>query len=179
MTSLERFADAFFPEQKKGDYTTYGRVASINQDGSYQVQLNASGTDTRCAKLCDAGVGDSVLVIVQSNGRAAAIGRVGGSKPSIELLWTNPAPTSSFAEQTVRFSGDYDAYVITARSATNFNVSSSCWITSSTSQGIAVPYYNAGENYRSAWPTRSSIGFAGGHPDNTRVIPLYIWGVRY
>lgn len=77
MTSLERFADAFFPEPKKADYSTYGRVSSINPDGSYQVQLNASGTDTRCAKLCDAAVGDSVLVIVQSNGRAAAIGRVG------------------------------------------------------------------------------------------------------
>lgn len=80
MTTLERIADTFFPEPKKGDYTTYGRVTSVNPDGSYQVQLNASGTDTRCTKLCDASAGDSVLVIVQSNGRAAAIGRVGGIK---------------------------------------------------------------------------------------------------
>ena len=80
MTSLERIADTFFPEPKKADYTTYGRIVSVNNDGSYQVQVNASATTTRCAKLCNASVGDSVLVLIQSNGHAAAVGRVGGDE---------------------------------------------------------------------------------------------------
>lgn len=181
MTSLERFADAFFPEPKKGDYTTYGRVDSINPDGSYQVQLNASATTTRCAKLCEAAVGDSVLVIVQSNGRAAAIGRVGGSVPkqTVELLWTNPAPSSVMESYTVNFpGGDYDAYIITSTSSTDYGVLATCMLPSGVSANISAPYYNATAVYRNVSSTRSSITFAV-RSSNKHCIPTYIWGVRY
>lgn len=77
MSSLQSFGEAFFPKPMRVDTHAYGRVSSINADGSYQVTLNASG-DTRCAKLCKAGVGDTVLVLIQANGHCAAIGRVGG-----------------------------------------------------------------------------------------------------
>lgn len=76
--SLERIAETLYPKQEPRNATAYGRVDSINADNSYQVQLNASGTTTRCARLCDADVGDRVLVLIQANGHCAAIGRVGG-----------------------------------------------------------------------------------------------------
>ena len=77
--SLERIADTLYPKEQPRNSTAYGSVESINADGSYQVKLNSSGTTTRCAKLCDAAVGDRVLVLIQANGHCAAIGRVGGS----------------------------------------------------------------------------------------------------
>ena len=76
--SLERIADTLYPKEQPRNSTAYGSVESINADGSYQVKLNASATTTRCAKLCDADVGDRVLVLIQANGHCAAIGRVGG-----------------------------------------------------------------------------------------------------
>jgi hypothetical protein len=78
--SLERLADTLYPKPEPRNGTAYGTVESINADGSYQVKLNASATTTRCAKLCDADVGDRVLVLIQANGHCAALGRVGGSK---------------------------------------------------------------------------------------------------
>lgn len=41
-------------------------------------------------------------------GNAVTLG--GGGEP--ELLWTNPAPTASFAPQNVTVSGDYDGYIV-------------------------------------------------------------------
>ena len=77
--SLERLADTLYPKPEPKNSTAYGTVEAVNADGSYQVKLNASATTTRCAKLCDAEVGDRVFVIIQANGHCAAIGRVGGS----------------------------------------------------------------------------------------------------
>lgn len=77
--SLERLADTLYPKPEPKNGTAYGTVESVNADGSYQVKLNASATTTRCAKLCDAEVGDRVFVIIQANGHCAALGRVGGS----------------------------------------------------------------------------------------------------
>ena len=99
--SLERIADTLYPKEQPRNSTAYGSVESINADGSYQVKLNASATSTRCAKLCDADVGDRVLVLIQANGHCAAIGRVGGSTEKRVLLWTNPNPTSAFSAQTI------------------------------------------------------------------------------
>lgn len=88
--SLERLADALYPKPEPKNGTAYGTVESVNADGSYQVKLNASATTTRCAKLCDADVGDRVLVLIQANGHCAAIGRVGGSLPHA-VLYENAA----------------------------------------------------------------------------------------
>ena len=81
--SLERLADTLYPKPEPKNSTAYGTVEAVNADGSYQVKLNASATTTRCAKLCDADVGDRVLVLIQANGHCAAIGRVGGSPDRI------------------------------------------------------------------------------------------------
>lgn len=91
--SLERLADALYPKPEPKNGTAYGTVESVNPDGSYQVKLNASATTTRCAKLCDASVGDRVLVLIQANGHCAAIGRVGGSlQPAV--LYNNASGTT-------------------------------------------------------------------------------------
>lgn len=86
MTSINRAvtndraakALGFSSQPECSDLHVFGSVKSINADGSYQVQLNTSSVTTRCAKLCNASVGDRVLVVIMRNGRAAAIARLGG-----------------------------------------------------------------------------------------------------
>ena len=94
MATIEGFAEAFFPDEGQRDSTVYGTVASVNQDGSYQVRLNASTTTTRCTKLCDASAGDRVLVLIQANGRCAAVGRVGGDGIAPTVLYDDPTGTA-------------------------------------------------------------------------------------
>ena len=77
MSSLEQFGEAFFPPKQSRVTTAYGTVTAVNADGSYQVKLASSG-NTRCARLCNAAVDDAVLVIIQENGKCAAVGKVGG-----------------------------------------------------------------------------------------------------
>lgn len=99
VVSLERLADTLYPKPEPKNGTAYGTVESVNADGSYQVKLNASATTTRCAKLCDAEVGDRVLVLIQANGHCAAIGRVGGVDlsglmPKPDVLYYNATGTT-------------------------------------------------------------------------------------
>lgn len=83
MTSLSEIANVLgFDKKTQYDTHTWGTVKSINSDGSYQVQLNASTVYTRCAKLCFANVGDRVFVCILANGTCAAIARLGGSDSS-------------------------------------------------------------------------------------------------
>lgn len=115
--SLERLADTLYPKPEPKNGTAYGTVESVNADGSYQVKLNASATTTRCAKLCDASVGDRVLVLIQANGHCAAIGRVGGSvrASSVDTLWTGS--TSSVGALTLSIDwSPYKALLITVYS---------------------------------------------------------------
>lgn len=76
--SIEQWSDLMFPEREGKDAHVYGSVKAINEDGSYEVQLNASSVTTRCAPCCTALVGDRVLVIIKLNGKCDAIGRLGG-----------------------------------------------------------------------------------------------------
>lgn len=76
--SIEQWSELMFPEQRGADAHAYGRVVSINADGSYEVQLNRSAVTTKCAPCCSALVGDRVLVVIKANGKCDAIGRLGG-----------------------------------------------------------------------------------------------------
>ena len=76
--SIEQWSDLLFSNKETGVVPVYGNVRSVNDDGSYMVQLNASGTLTRCAPCCTAMVGDRVLVLIKPNGKCDAIGRLGG-----------------------------------------------------------------------------------------------------
>lgn len=178
--SLERLADTLYPKQESKNSTAYGTVESVNPDGSYQVKLNASATTTRCAKLCDAEVSDRVLVLIQANGHCAAIGRVGGSvqKQVIELLWTNPDPTASFSDQTLTFGGTYDAYIITSTGATNYGATVTSMLPAGVNVSIYAPSSSSSNGYRGVITSASSVEFSGGS-STSRVIPTYIWGVRY
>ena len=89
--SIEEWSSLIFPDKEGKDVHVYGSVRSINSDGSYEVQLNASSTTTRCAPCCTAMVGDRVLVCIKANGKCDAIGRLGGETSSLEL----PIPVSS------------------------------------------------------------------------------------
>lgn len=78
--NLDDVAAALLPQERPRDAHAYGMVESVNADGSYEVRLNASGVTTRCACCCTAQAGDRVLVLIQANGRCAAVGRVGGER---------------------------------------------------------------------------------------------------
>lgn len=118
--SLERLADTLYPKPEPKNSTAYGTIESINPDGSYQVKLNASATTTRCAKLCDADVGDRVLVLIQANGHCAAIGRVGGSirGTSVDSLWDSGSTSSVGALNLSIDWSPYKALLITVYSPT-------------------------------------------------------------
>lgn len=178
--SLERLADTLYPKPEPKNSTAYGTVESINPDGSYQVKLNASATTTRCAKLCDAEVTDRVLVLIQANGHCAAIGRVGGSiqKQTIELLWTNPDPSSSFSDQTLPFGGTYDAYIITSTGATSYGATVTSFLPAGATTSIYAPSSGSANGYRGVSTAASSMTFTGGS-STSHCIPTYIWGVRY
>lgn len=63
-------------ENNPQDSHEWGRVVSLNADGSYQVML--SGGEARCVNGCSAEVGDVVWVCVSKEGLAVAQARKGG-----------------------------------------------------------------------------------------------------
>lgn len=83
--NLDDVAAALLPEDRPRDSHAYGRVESVNADGSYEVHLNASSATVRCAACCTASAGDRVLVVIKADGKCAAVGRVGGLISPSEL----------------------------------------------------------------------------------------------
>lgn len=101
--SIEQWSDLMFPEREGTVTPIYGSVRAINDDGSYEVQLNASSVTTRCAPCCTAMVGDRVLVLIKPNGKCDAIGRLGG----VETI--APTIAERFAELEARLAeAEYD-----------------------------------------------------------------------
>lgn len=83
--NLDDVAAALLPQDKPRDSHVYGRVESVNADGSYEVKLNASSVTARCSACCTASAGDRVLVVIKADGKCAAVGRVGGLIAPSEL----------------------------------------------------------------------------------------------
>lgn len=86
MVSLSEIAKALNldPKEVKQDFSTYGKVISINADKTYQVSLNGSDVTVKCARLTGAKVGDIVLVTVLKNGYAVVTGCVGGDRDAAD-----------------------------------------------------------------------------------------------
>lgn len=68
----------------KTDTTMYGKVLSINGDGTYNVQI-AGGVVT-CDRLVGAKVGDTVMVLVQKTGHPTVINTAGGDADALDAL---------------------------------------------------------------------------------------------
>ena len=84
--TLDDFASAFgFDANRETIWTTLGKVAAVNQDGTLSVQLGGASNPTSCDAYCIADVGDVVLVVV-SKGRARAVARKGGDAASFEEI---------------------------------------------------------------------------------------------
>lgn len=76
MADLDDVAKALgLNEKGETEVHAFGLVRSVNADGSYQVNLNGSDVDTRCAKFVEAKVGDRVLVLKMRNGSSVAIAK--------------------------------------------------------------------------------------------------------
>lgn len=134
--SIEQWSDLMFPEREGTVTPIYGSVRAINDDGSYEVQLNASSVTTRCTPCCTATVGDRVLVLIKANGKCDAIGRLGGDAASAVLndtmgsawpLETTVTPGANYS--SVSSNGTYlignclrVAFTATRSSATSGNI---------------------------------------------------------
>lgn len=75
--NLDNAAAALGLGRKPADWHTWGQVERIEADGAYSVRLNGAVEATRCAPACTAEVGDRVLVCCMTNGRCAAVARLG------------------------------------------------------------------------------------------------------
>lgn len=159
-------------KNNKVDVHTTGLVKSINADGSYQVQLNASSTTTRCAAGCTAGVGDRVLVCIMANGRCVAVGRLGGDAASAVL--NDTMGTAHLLESSVTPGANYssvslgDAYLLgnclrLAFSATRKEAISGN-ITNETVCTIAVKH---GGRIKNAYNVSFTSGSSGGNASFT------------
>lgn len=72
----DQVARILFPPASQQEFHTWGVVASVNQDGSYEVKLNDSDVTTRCARCVAAQAQDRVLVLVMGNGQCVALAKV-------------------------------------------------------------------------------------------------------
>lgn len=102
------------------------------------------------------------------------------------LLWTNPSPTSAFAEQTVSVNSGYAAYLIELRYITTketnltksfINVGESlfCFATESRS-------YPASSFHRLVTANDGAVVFGKSYSagvNNATAIPTRIWGVKF
>lgn len=72
----DQVADILFRGKTQQEFHTWGVIASVNQDGSYEVKLNDSDVTTRCARCVAAQAHDRVLVLVMGNGQCVALAKV-------------------------------------------------------------------------------------------------------
>lgn len=102
MVTLTEIAEALSldPKRVKTDFSTYGKVISINPDNTYQVSLNGSDTTVKCARLTGAKVGDVVLVTVLQNGYAVVTGCVGGDTDAQDAQATADSTAQYFWADT-------------------------------------------------------------------------------
>ena len=174
--SLERLADALYPKPEPKNGTAYGTVESVNADGSYQVKLNASATTTRCAKLCDAEVGDRVLVLIQANGHCAAIGRVGGSlQPAV--LYNNASGTTG----TVTLSdsaANYGHMRVFVKDNNDYRTSVDIFEPNGKMFGVMLPYPDGSSSFwinGTVWSI-SGTGITNARHGNAEVKQSYVGG---
>ena len=108
----------------------------------------------------------------------------------IELLWTNPSPTSTFASKTLTISGtyDYDFLVFTYKPLYNEESTMVSIKRSGKTGGYLPIVYSAAIGYRFLSQLGNSIYFADGKSkkhsasalstDNTVCIPYTIHGIK-
>lgn len=112
----------------------------------------------------------------KSGGGTAMFYENTGSK--IELIWTNPSPTSSFSAQTKTFTDTYDYYVITYRYSTQYGVSATVLLPTGITENVGANY-GSDSYYRSVTTNSNSMSFGTGNSnDNNRIIPYFIFGIK-
>lgn len=112
----------------------------------------------------------------------------GGMK--MDLLWTNPSPTSAFSAQTVSLDLSGYSYVyiecLMASSYTSQYINAHLFRVGG---GLSYRMIGGGSTimFRDATPTTSGVEFSVGYivntytsnvTDNTRIIPLHIYGIK-
>lgn len=107
----------------------------------------------------------------------------GGMK--IDLLWTNPSPTSAFSAQTLSIDmNNYNMIFVIATSRTDLDVrfSSSFKVGSYTARLCSTFTGTNVYTTRNVNLTPTSLGFEGGYngstANNSYCIPMYIYGIK-
>lgn len=126
-------------ENAPADRHAYGIVRAVNADGSYQVALDGSVEQTRCAAFCSAAAGDRVAVIVRSDGRCDAIGRLGGEiGGGTETI----APTIAERFEALEGANIGKVYLWSG----SLSVGSSCTLSEEVEEGDVIFMYPASSN---------------------------------
>lgn len=108
-----------------------------------------------------------------------AHGGGGGGGSTITKLWDNPSYNSSFAAQTLTFSGTWDAYIITFIPHTSYGADSSVVVPINVMETIGVLRDGGSNSYRNVTTTSNSIEFGSGSSSDNYTIPRHIWGIKY
>ena len=124
-----------------------------------------------------------VSVVTSVNGQSGAV----SLNPLIDLIWTNPSPTSNFNAQTMSIDlSGYDYLIIKARRSTSSTACGSAVIPIDGDETIIFGGANTGFNLtgRTVKATSSSIVFSSGYLQGNNTdsvawcIPIKIYGVR-
>lgn len=122
-------------------------------------------------------------VVTSVNGQSGAV----SLNPLIDLIWTNPSPTSNFNAQTMSIDlSGYDYLIIKARRSTSSTACGSAVIPIDGDETIIFGGANTGFNLtgRTVKATSSSIVFSSGYLQGNNTdsvawcIPIKIYGVR-
>lgn len=150
--------------------------SAINElDGEVDTNTSAIGTLSN-------------LTTTEKGSLVGAINEVKGSIPTLglTLLWTNTAPTSSFAGQAVPIGlTDYNAVLIVSRA----NTSTAEYISNIVIKGLGTfsSYMRTSSAtttlFRTASCDNDGVTFGGGYSGTTsgngNMIPVYIYGIKW
>ena len=166
-----------------GDSVVTGGVAEIPDT----VHVGASApTDAKTKIWLDTDE-QGVSVVTSVNGQSGAV-----TLPflTMELLWTNPSPSSNFAAQTVSLdlSGYIVGAIVFAASKTDYTLSSPQFFIVNNSMQRIVSTVWAIFQYRDITVSTSGITFSGGNrmssygggyaQSDAEIIPIFIYGIK-
>lgn len=155
-------------------YASGAITLNVNSTGAKTIYVNNAATSATNTLFWD--VGD-IVTFIYSGSYWYFVSNSNHYSERMELLWTNPNPTTSMSTQTLTLTDGYDAFIITSTATTDYGVLATEMIPAGVTVNIGAPYYSATGLYRAVTTTRTSVAFSVGSSAD-HVIPRYVWGVK-
>lgn len=134
--------------------------------------------------------GDNINMNLSSAYNAALLAQINAALENYfkcDILWTNPNPTSSFAEQTITLSsGNYDFYEIYCVYSNTSGSHYANGFKTIKGKGIIISENGYGTDlsirrkvdYTNATHLLISSAYAGANIDNNYLVPIYVIGYK-